>query len=73
MVKKTLEEKLVNNHIRIEYIKLISGIGILLICLGIMVFKSSFPESVLGYIAVGGAFLASSSKIKSFQDLLKLR
>ncbi len=77
MVQKEtlLQEKIINRHLLLESLKFFSGIGIIVIT-GVLFFLSNILHYViptqLGYAFIAGAYIAASSKIKSYKDILNL-
>ena len=70
------QTELIKNHIFIEKTKLFSGLGIVIISIILVILNNplvlGIEFNVLGYIAAGGAFISSSSKIKNMKELLSL-
>lgn len=71
---KSNEDRLVYNHIFLENAKFYSGIILAVILILISLFGKKFnleiPSNILSYGLIASAFLASSSKIKNYKDLI---
>ena len=73
---KTNEQKLIDNHIFIEKGKFFAGLIIIFILIIVMILSIllnwQLPSNLyLGFIA--GAYITSSSRIKSLKDILNLK
>lgn len=71
---QTNENKLVSTHIFLEKGKFFSGLVIIGVFVLILILNKflqmDVSGNVIGFGIVGGAILASSSKIKSFKDII---
>ena len=72
-INKQLEEKLISAHIFVEKGKFFAGLGIILLLILVTIgggfFKFDLPANFYyGFIVAG--FIAASSKIKSYKDII---